>query len=245
MKIKNLLLVSLLFMSVVVKSQITQLGTLSNSRAGYVSYSFLDERILYYLDTTQLYLLNDDLSERAIVECRYQSDYELYSVSSISKHVFNQDDQVEFLVVYKHKTARPWQYHVFLMNDLGDIVFDFGQNYNNGFVILKDSGNLLLLRGTNISTTYSLPSAPASVAVNQTSQESLIDCFPNPADTYVTIPYKVNAYTTLSILTIEGKTIAHYLLDSNQSEVRVDVSSLTPGVYVYHYNQVSKQFIVK
>ena len=80
--------------------------------------------------------------------------------------------------------------------------------------------------------------APPSgnLLVPQASQNHRVAAFPNPAKERVNFSYQLEedaGYSYISLTDINGKEVAHLVLDSQQGQVKWDTAHLPGGVYLY------------
>lgn len=77
---------------------------------------------------------------------------------------------------------------------------------------------------------FKLLSGKASVANDRSA--SMLMLFPNPVRQKVTIPLGISAYSDASIMSIDGKCSASFIIDDLAEELVVDVSAFPAGKYV-------------
>jgi uncharacterized protein (DUF1501 family) len=84
---------------------------------------------------------------------------------------------------------------------------------------------------------------------------SLFDCYPNPAQERVTIPFKINNTNTvlISLMDLQGRIVKNLLNDEKEAgdhQVEFSVSDLNPGTYLYQlksgfFEQTKKLIVIR
>lgn len=168
-----------------------------------------------------------------------------YSVFA-TKHLFNSDDKIEFLVLSCCKCDPT--YSLQLYDEDGTLLQDFGAKRYAKIVQTSDN-KLKLIVGSNrsdsVTSIYTLPGTLSSVSLKSATVSD--SPYPNPASTTVTLPYSIasGTTTTMSIYNTKGLLIEQKTIDSVFDKILLNVSSYEPGTYVYIYNGISNRFIVK
>ena len=86
--------------------------------------------------------------------------------------------------------------------------------------------------------------------INNTPKENQISVYPNPSDGIFTIKNLENKNAVIEVLTVTGKIVySSEVLSSHKSEINVDISNQTEGIYIlryfaddkYHFQKIIKQ----
>ena len=192
-----------------------------------------------------------------------------------SEKLFNDDSFLEFIV----ETTNGWA----IVSENYEIIFrkNYTDNWDwSGFNILETkNGNLLEVSlekwvqtgvdccswyegecynecpiGEYIEKTeiYALPGYSLST-LRSASIQQLSDPFPNPAKTYIQLPYTLPEGVkegTIRVFNSQGQLIKTFHVDAASEYVRLNTTSLPSGNYFYNLDTrgqkgVSKQFIVR
>jgi hypothetical protein len=207
----------------------------------------------------------------------YNSDYSLhtnqtynftppegYRVASVSpsKKLFNTDSNYEFLVRYTKISYSSYDNEdekLILYDANGNIIKDFGTGYSfwvsSQLYIINNKYKLLIYRNlfdeednsfTNTEI-YSVPGTPSSSNVRTASVNSRLSPYPNPANTVITLPYKLEQgeFSVMNIFSISGQLIETKQIGYDFDKILLNVSNYAKGVYFYEINGVSNRFIVE
>jgi len=251
-------------MSLFVCSQINLEHTFT-STIGSTNNVNTNNQTMYYINdgtTHTLTLYNNDYSLYKTITPVPPSGYQYATIfnlvgGTISTKIFNTDNLVEFAYIFQ-STGTPTTYKLILYNENLQIVKDFGarlsmyifETVNNvvkcnvmGFI--QDPNPPYTM--TYYNDIYSLPgSLPVGVMENPISVSDLKP-FPNPASSTVIIPISLmeNETTLINFYNQNGNLINSYPISGSESQFIYDVKSLSPGLYVYQYKNVSGKFIVQ
>lgn len=243
-----LLLLSLVLTASVVRAQITLEQTLPND-----TYPFnTSQGGTWYAE----YALDSVLSV-------YRSDYSLYKdiqipmgfntyveVYFLSDKLFNSDSKLEYLL---KRSTSPTDLEAILVNEDGEILYNFGNADNSYPFVTQRIGmgpalgfrHYNLIESIYVTDIYSLPGV--YLPVKEPDVENNQHSFPNPASSFIEIPYKISnpQDAVLSIYTSSGTLTERRLLDINESKLVLNISTLPAGVYIYKYGTVSGKFVVR
>lgn len=245
-------------------SQINLEHTFTSTIGSTMNVNTNNQTMYYIHDATThtLTLYNNDYSLYKTITPTPPSGYQ-YATSfnlvggTISTKVFNTDNLVEFAYIYQ-STGTPTTYKLILYNENLQIVKDFGprlsmyifETVNNvtkcnvlGFV--QDPNPPYTM--TYYNDIYSLPgSLPVGVMENPISGSD-IKPFPNPASSSIIIPISLSEGETslINFYSQSGYLINSFPINCHETQFIYDVKSLSPGLYVYQYKNVSGKFIVQ
>lgn len=167
---------------------------------------------------------------------------------SISKHIFNTDNKLEFILTFLNNQGG--QRLMLIINEDGDIIKQFGNDYHsvyqvfhdavsnqNKFVISKSSG------ANTITEVYALPTSTLTTLEIQTQNNNKLSAFPVPANKLLTILNPGNGGNNVQVYDVSGKMVLHKSFGSGEKSISLDVESLQAGVYLYKIGDQSSRFI--
>ena len=187
-----------------------------------------------------------------------------YKVSHVwvFKKVFNTDDNYELLVTFSkispvsndNEACR-----LILYDSNRNVIKDFGAGHmfyiGNLVYIINNSCKVRIVRrlysgGENFvdnTEIYSVPGDPSAYDAGNTSVDSFSSPYPNPANTYITLPYKLNEgeFAVMNIFNINGQLIETKKIGYDFDKILLDVSGYAKGMYIYEVKNVSNKFVVK
>lgn len=73
----------------------------------------------------------------------------------------------------------------------------------------------------------------------------LYSAYPNPATLNVTLPYEITSSADMVIYTIDGKTVETRSLKPGKGSVKLNVSNMPAGIYIYRIGGKSGKFMVQ
>ena len=180
----------------------------------------------------------------------------------VSKKVFNTDDSYELLVRFSkispvsndNEASR-----LILYDSNSNVIKDFGAGHmfyiGNLVYIINNSCKVRIVRrlyggGENFvdnTEIYSVPGDPSAYDAGNTSVDSFSSPYPNPANTYITLPYKLNEgeFAVMNIFNINGQLIESKKIGYDFDKILLDVSGYAKGMYIYEVKNVSNKFVVK
>ena len=169
----------------------------------------------------------------------------------VTEGIFSNDNLMEFIVITEDGFA--------IINENCHEIFR--KNYTNGwsveyyssFRLLKTkNGNLLEVHLNNSKTEiYALPGYSLS-SLRSTSIQQLNNPYPNPAKTFIHLPYTLPQEIkegTIQIFNTQGQLIKTFRVDDTSEYMRLETSNLPSGNYFYTLEArgqrgEGKQFIV-
>ena len=179
----------------------------------------------------------------------------------VFKKVFNTDDNYELLVTFSkispvsndNEASR-----LILYDSNKNVIKDFGAGnmfYIGNMVYIINNGckvpisRYLYNGGDLVANTeiYSVPGDPSAYDAGNTSVDSFSSPYPNPANTYITLPYKLNEgeFAVMNIFNINGQLIESKKIGYDFDKILLDVSGYAKGMYIYEVKNVSNKFVVK
>lgn len=186
--------------------------------------------------------------------------YYLEDIQFLSEHLFNDDDLLELIYIYsKYVSTELSYYFTFeskLINENGAVIQTFpGVGFTN-VIQTADQGRKFLAYQYDYSVipyrtythVYKLPETgglPESYILNGFEGG---DAFPNPASDMLTIPVTLpeGAHKgSLKIVDIYGREILSYPVVKGTGHIRLPVSQLPAGSYLYHIETGTRQSVAR
>ncbi|MGN0032663.1 MAG: T9SS type A sorting domain-containing protein [Candidatus Limimorpha sp.] len=242
---KLLLFISCCLMGVLANAQIS----LEHSFEGYPV--FYDGKYLIFDNVSKtLNIYNLDYSLYKMVNISVPDGYSLsISVSFPSKHLFNSDDKMEFLITAYNFASISGI--LLVLNEDGDVVHTISDDNKALFPhsIVENNGDFkLIVYGLDSqqkyhTCVYSLPGTYESVDSDNADVNSL--CYPNPAKDFVRLHYtmKKGATGVLKVFDANGVLVDEKSVGSDFDEIILDVSNYPSGIYIYECNGNTNRFI--
>ena len=177
----------------------------------------------------------------------FPNNVEEVYIRIISEKLFDPDNAIEFLV---EVTDENWNSSLMLCKDNGTVMKDFGDAWPC-LVYGCDVYKLAIHNYENNTIDYyslpgTLPACYGGTLRSSNTQSNGFMAYPNPTKMNINVPYSLDAgeNATLSIYTQSGA-LKEQKTISGTGTARINVSRYAPGVYIYKYNDVSGQFIVR
>jgi|SRR3989339_11117 len=238
------------FLSLNLKGQINLEYTFTSSSGigWFLSDSY---GIMFYTSdtvTNQIKFYKEDYSFYKTVTLYRPIGYSM-GIGIVSEKLFNSNNSIEF-ICYFSKTN---DYKTKLFDDNATLLKDFGSNnyYMYAFLISKGTINKLAIRKYQatspnwVDEIYSLPGSMPHGILSQNYDE-LLPPFPNPSNSFITIPYKLKngESASLKIINLQGQLIDEKIIDSAVDKIILNIANYKAGVYIYEYNGITNKFIV-
>lgn len=225
--------------------------------------AFFTPTIDYYTyfntETKQVRLYKEDYFLYKSINIVPPVGYSILGVYLYSKDIATTDGKITFFIQFNNPdviSTNPNSYSSLrLYNEDGVIVKDFGYAYISSQSFHRISNNayrLSIMRYimptpvTYETDIYSLPGTAPVGIISQEYNNSNIFPYPNPANSTITLPYKLNQGETsvMRIYNLNGQLIENKQIDFIFDEILLNVSNYTKGVYFYEVNGKSNKFIV-
>jgi hypothetical protein len=258
---KLIVLLQVTFVSFLINSQITLeksysdnqgLSIIKLEKSGYKYSQYdLQNKILklYNLDHTIFKTIN-----LPTLPQEYGTDG---SIAYISETLFNTDNKVELLVYsdsWGPKSSNQNSGSLKVINEDGTVIFNgdsmrvvenrstnlYGYNDNSQFIYNTTNGTKMILWSYKKADTgfkvFSLPGTLIA-SLNETTieQKNSYLPYPNPTNSYLTIPYELTKSNAglLTIYDAHGRQIELLQIDNNFKNVFIDISKFQNGYYNY------------
>lgn len=173
-------------------------------------------------------------------------NYSSISILYISDHLFDLDDEIEFMYVNGgYDTSFVWITQI--VNETGSILLTIDEaaplvkpNYAQQQLPIYNtpSGTKLIVSTTNgDAKVYGLPGHLSNNSIpNITQTDMLGNPNPNPATNIITIPYEIPADEktgTIIIYDINGNEIKSYIVDHTFNDLTLSTSEFPDGIYLF------------
>lgn len=254
-------------------------GNMSSVQHEDGSTSFiLEQRGESYDDPRTVVIFNEDFTVRNTINLGdhqgillsglFGQDGKYAIAVEASEKLFNDDNLLEFLV----GTTYGWV----ILNEEGNEVFkkvDPRLNEKNAInsltvnLLKTRKGNLLQIsfeeeKGSewsdvidgqgHLTEVYALPGYQTSTGLKVTTIQQLNNPYPNPAQTYINLPYSLPQgvqKATIRIFDVQGKLVQTVFIDNNSEYARIETANLQAGNYFYTVESNGqqgerKQFVV-
>jgi len=252
--IRKITLITLFLTSAVSFSQATLEHSyiINQDEGSDQSYFFNTETASYHYtyDTSNvLKIYKEDHSIYATLNLPVDSGYNVNNLQLFTDKLFNSDNSIEFLLVTVNATG---VHKMTLLNEKGDVLQQFGDKQDALIVkTLSNNYKLITQKATYNSGLYitkkDVYALTGSLSVNQVKDlsKSLV-AYPNPVKDVLNItnPTDNTGDASLKVFSATGKLVLQKnIAGNNEDFIKLDVSGLQSGVYIYKINDVSNKFI--
>lgn len=165
-----------------------------------------------------------------------------------SHKLFNQDDKIQILVYARIGGSDSGSWSLFVINEDGEIEFDFGSV--EPLRIFTDDNVVKLLVGSNNYSNgydfkvYSLP-GDAAVATTEVLNNTKMMGYPNPARNHINLSNVLQdgEQGLLEVFSSNGARVMQQTVVGGNDDIQIDISGLRGGTYIYRINRHSGKFI--
>lgn len=242
---KLLLSVTLCLMGVIACAQIA----LEQFFDGYPVF-FDGKYIVMDAENTKINIYNFDYSLYKVIDVSVPDGYSVqFGVSFPSKHLFNSDEKIEFVITAYDFTS--YSGLILVYNEDGNVVYTIS---DNDMVLFPHS--IVDYNGVSKMVVYGLDSQQKyhtyvySLPGTYESAEGYCpdvanSCYPNPATNFVRLPYslKKGSSDVLRVFDNNGALVEERYVGGDFGEILLDVSNYPSGVYFYECNGDTNRFI--
>lgn len=166
------------------------------------------------------------------------TNYWVGEVKYISESLFDLDNKIECLVVYRHQSAD--SEHIKIINENGTVIKDLPNRQLARIVSTAPNTFKLLVNDyspypNNGAEVYSLPGTTTNLGVSDNEAQLTGFAYPNPSSQFITLPYKLNGANkgVLNVYNLNGQIIETFNIDSVFDTILLDVSNYAAGMYRY------------
>ncbi len=243
------IIVGWLLLSVgIAQSQITLEQTYDHSGTYTRLSNSGDKFFIMHVGAEQCRIYNTDHTPWKTIVLDVPTNHWLYDIKYVSENLFTVDNSVCLAYVY-YSYDEVGQYYTYTTNiirDDGTILLTIpGCQYvlvhtmsDNSAKLTTFSYDYSLYPYTIQTGVYSLPGHLTSFAVEEHTQNSnLFKAFPNPSQTFTTIPYELpedKQAGEICITNTEGVTLRCIPVNRNDDEITIETTSYPRGVYFYY-----------
>ena len=199
-------------------------------------------------DKSHVMIYDDKYSVKSSISLNPRNGYSPYQMSAFSTDVFNDDDDVEFFISFKNDTSST--YYALIMNEKGNSIADLNEAYF-GYFILNAKGNKLITYSSPLDPSFEVYSLPTK-AKESDAEESLImsydqsnklNVFPIPSSDFIQVTTSTDGL--FSITDLRGVTVFHTYIIGGLNPNNINISVLSPGVYIYEKDNFTGKLIVE
>lgn len=216
------------------------------------SYAFhTDSGINYYTtnEQNQIMFYNSTHTLYKTVTLPLGANFELTSVILVTDKFFNQNPKIEFLVVSNNYTEGAFEQKMTLFDEDAVNLQEFGDRFTADAIKISDSSfKLIVSQDKSGENYYDIYSVSGVLSLQQ--QEMLVSkgfVYPNPTSNMINInnPITDGESGSLKIFTVSGTKVMEQSVNRNEKTIRLDVTGLSSGTYIYKVNNHSGKFIKK
>lgn len=178
----------------------------------------------------------------------------------ITQHIFNNDDEFEFMVNYRLADNHDWESNeyekIVVFDSKGNTIKDFGASremwwFLDGVFILNNHAYIIIEKYNDGHTVKELYSVPTTINPNQlksaTISNTTLSAFPNPAKTYVNLSYNVSGVedAVMTITDASGRVVEQKTVNAMSDKLHLNVANYKRGMYFYEVQGFTGRFIVE
>lgn len=174
-----------------------------------------------------------------------------------SQNIFTTDGKIVFLNYFNNDEVDVnGRRKLMAVDENGVVIKDFGSAYDFDIIqVFPTSDNKYRISISKVNSNweftateiYSLPGvvSTSNARLVPTAQR-MQSPFPNPANSTISLPYKLQQGETsvMRILNINGQLIESKNIGSDFEQILLNVSNYRKGMYIYEVNGVSNRFVV-
>jgi len=248
---KKTLFILMLFIAHGLFSQITlehtYTGSGSSSNDHFKNFAFFIDSGLHY------YVINNDVvnihsSDHSLLESitiSLQAGYEIKSAYLFTDHLFNSDDNIEFILTTYSLSSNI--YNVSVYDHTGNVIYDFGEAWEPHIINAGNGNYKILIETLQSMNSYKVYSLPGTLSVEQQElyNRELIS-YPVPANNKITInsPLHRNSTDIIYIYNDVGQIVLQKKV-TGPDNIIIGISTLSSGMYIYRIAGFSGKFIKK
>lgn len=219
----------------------------------FINYTNANE--LYYcanIDyTPTIKIYNSDFALLKTLNLTFPAGYEYivfpeYDQFPISKHLFNTNDKLEFIIFFKNLNGSGGKMKI--VDEDGVIIKDFPGTYRTEFLYIYHDPihNVNKLQARNETTGQTeIYSLPTSVLANKeiANAKNKLVAFPNPAKTTLKVVNPKNNANKIEVFDVTGKLVLAKSFVNQEENISLNVENLAKGNYIYKVGDLSSKFI--
>lgn len=166
-----------------------------------------------------------------------------FYINSISKTLFNTDTDLE--ITYSYYDSITYIGTTKIIKPNGSVLFQ--EEGISTFFKQGSTSKMILNQNFNSTTSkvYSLPGELFHNSVGKKESTAKENPFPNPASTFINIPYHISENQgSLILFSTNGKEIANYTINGHENILTINTSQFIPGIYFYKTVTGNSQSII-
>ena len=195
-------------------------------------------------DTNELKIYDASHNLINTINVNIMSGYKIKTLFLMTDHLFNSDDNLEYIIVSYNQTAHT--YNMSLYDETGQSIVDFGNQWEAFLVKENDTTYKLMTTNTDAADEYKIWSLPGTLSALQENTYLNAYAYPVPASSNIHIAnYSASMRgTNLYIYNVNGKLMLQRTI-SNKNDLNVDISGFSNGTYIYKIGDMQGKFIKK
>lgn len=244
-------------------SQITLENTFPTTETVIAYSTSTDVNYISFTNDNKLKIYNSDYSLKKTVAIPIGTEYKTsLGIDGsdlnyiISKHIFNTDDKLEFIIEadYYNSTTNVNHSKLIVFNEDGTLLSDFGNSQNitaDDYYIYNDpmsgKNKIIVYKFPNENyenfyyDVYSLPTT--TLATQKLQTVSKLYAFPIPAKSLLKIINPNNNSNKVEVFDVAGKIVLSKTFLSQENHINLNIENLNKGVYFYKIGDMSSKFI--
>lgn len=212
-----------------------------NTETGSFHYTFDASNVLrIYTETHSIF---------ATINLPVDAGYTITNILLFTDKLFNNDSLIEFVLVTRSPPGDV--YKMTLVNQNATVLQQFGDK-TGAFVVKTLSNNYKLITEKGYTgpspyfTSKDVYSLTGTLSANQSGMLSKVIAYPNPVKDVINItnPSHKTENTSLKVYSISGELVLQQnIANENEDFIKLDVSNLQSGVYIYKIHDITSKFI--
>ncbi len=206
-----------------------------------------DKFFIMDVGASQCRIYNYDHTLWKTIDLAVPANHYLYDIRYVSENLFTDDNSLCLFYVYYHydEVGQYYTYTARIVKENGTELLTIpGCNYNYVLTLTEGTTKMIaysydysVFPYTIQTRVYDLPGHLTSFAVSENAPATnVMNAFPNPANSYTTIPYQMPDSETkgeIFISNAEGRVVRKIPVSSHSTQVTVETSQFPRGVYFY------------
>jgi len=194
-------------------------------------------------DADKVLFYNNDHNLINTVNIILPTSETIRTLSFITDKLFNANSKIEFIVISN-------LFNMYLFDEDGNKLFEFGKreevfyskDENNNFRLITTNGGLKVN-----TTTYDVYSLSGTLSTIQESffGNKKFNAYPNPSTNSINIanPLKKNEKENIIVYDINGRKVLEKEVIGNGENIKLNISSLSKGIYNYRIRENGNKFV--
>jgi hypothetical protein len=214
-----------------------------------------DKFFIMDVGASQCRIYNIDHTLWKTIDLAVPADHYLYDVRYVSENLFTDDNSLCLFYVYYHydEVGQYYTYTARIMKENGTELLTIPGCSYNYVVTLTDGTTKMITYSYDYSVfpytiqtrVYDLPGHLTSFAVSENAGVmNMMNAFPNPTNSYTTIPYQMTGSETkgeIFISDAEGRVVRTIPVSCQSTEVTIETSQFQRGIYFYQLQTANQR----